>query len=127
MHHGACKAYRDRNWKVVSSTKWSQTQQDSPSSHCQRLTMKILVHIRSKKHINATAKKKYDKPRMRSTFVTGFVKLGTTPGGGTSAGICASISGGIALRAETFGIVRPILCLSKSKIEDDRSEMLGQC
>jgi hypothetical protein len=66
----------------------SKTLADLQSSHCHRLTINTLIQILSKKQIDATAKKKYDKPKMSGTLDVGLAKFGTTPGGGASPGIC---------------------------------------
>jgi hypothetical protein len=70
--------------------------------------MNNLVQILSKKHIDATAKKLDDSPRISGTFDSGCAKFGTTPGGAASPGICASACGGNACNAAILGIVRPI-------------------
>jgi hypothetical protein len=71
--------------------------------------MEVFIQTLSMKHVDATAKKKYNKPKISGTFIGGSVKLGMTPGGGASAGVCARAWSGRAFRAARSGIVRRIL------------------
>jgi hypothetical protein len=78
------------------------------SSHCHLFTTNVLVHILNAKQTVATAATVNDSPIINGTVDAGCSKFGTTPGGGVSAGICASCWGVSALSAVISAELRTI-------------------